>query len=260
MSLEDVGILGIAMGSGAPATKGVAQLVLLDGKFSVMPGVVAEGRRVIANIERAANLFLTKTVYTIVTALLIIATQIVLVTGWEYPYLPRSYWLISSPLIGIPGFVLSLAPNSRRYIPGFIKRVLRFAIPAGVIAGTASFIAYWVGRGQLDVVAGVESTGLAQSQSMALLVLVACAFWVLVILARPYNWWRILLVASMGTIVTGAVAIPFTRDILKVVLPPAPQFLEVFLIAAVACALIELVHQGVVRYTRRELRAQGYDV
>lgn len=259
LALKDAD-LGIAMGSGAPATKGVAQLVLLDGKFSVMPGVVAEGRRVIANIERAANLFLTKSVYTIVTALLIIATQILLSTSWEYPYLPRSYWLISSPLIGIPGFVLSLAPNSRRYIPGFIKRVLRFAIPAGLIAGGASFVAYWVGREQLGVIAGIESNALEQAQAMALLVLVSCAFWVLAILARPYNWWRILLVASMGSVVVGVVAIPFTRELLLITLPPAAQFVEIAIIAASACAGIEAIHQAVMRYTRRELRAAGYDV
>ncbi|MFZ4514947.1 MAG: HAD-IC family P-type ATPase [Acidimicrobiia bacterium] len=259
LALKDAD-LGIAMGSGAPATKGVAQLVLLDGKFSVMPGVVAEGRRVMANIERAANLFLTKSVYTVVTALLIIATQLVLARGWEYPYLPRSYWLISSPLIGIPGFVLSLAPNSRRYIPGFIKRVLRFAIPAGLIAGVASFVTYWIGRGQLGVQVGVDNAALAQSQAMALLVLVACAFWVLAILARPYNWWRILLVAAMGSIVVGVISIPATRSLLLLKMPPAAQFVEIALIAGAACTLIELVHQGVIRFTRRELQALGYTV
>ena len=61
LALKDADI-GIAMGSGAPATRAVAQIVLLDGKFATMPGVVAEGRRVIANVERVANLFVTKTV------------------------------------------------------------------------------------------------------------------------------------------------------------------------------------------------------
>ncbi len=81
LALKDADI-GVAMGSGAAATRAVAQLVLLDGKFATMPGVVAEGRRVIANIERSANLFVTKTVY---AALLAVA---VVLTGWRYPFLP----------------------------------------------------------------------------------------------------------------------------------------------------------------------------
>ena len=117
--------LGIAMGSGAPATKAVAELVLLDGRFATLPGVVAEGRRVTANIERVANLFVTKTVW---ATLLAIAVGVALL---PYPFLPRHLTIIDTLTIGVPSFFLALAPNPRRYLPGFIGRVLRFAIPAG---------------------------------------------------------------------------------------------------------------------------------
>ena len=90
-----------------------------------MPGVVAEGRRVIANIERVANLFVTKTVYAMLLAIA------VGVARWPYPFLPRHLTIISSLTIGIPAFFLALAPNAAGYVPGFVPRVLRFAIPAG---------------------------------------------------------------------------------------------------------------------------------
>jgi len=117
--------LGIAMGSGAPATRAVAELVLLDGRFATLPGVVAEGRRVTANIERVANLFITKTVW---ATLLAVAVGAMLL---PYPFLPRHLTIIDTLAIGVPSFFLALAPNRRRYRPGFAGRVLRFAIPAG---------------------------------------------------------------------------------------------------------------------------------
>ena len=110
LALKDADI-GIAMGSGAPATRAVAQVVLLDGQFAAMPGVVAEGRRVIANVERVANLFVTKTVYAMLLAIA------VGVARWPYPFLPRHLTIISSLTIGIPAFFLALGPSSRRYVP-----------------------------------------------------------------------------------------------------------------------------------------------
>ncbi len=184
LALKDADI-GVAMGSGAAATRSVAQLVLLDGKFATLPGVVAEGRRVIANIERSANLFVTKSVYALLLAIAVV------LTGWRYPFLPRHLTIVSMFTIGIPGFVLALAPNSRRYIPGFLERVLRFCIPAGLVAFGASFITYWYVRFQEDL-------SLREARTTAALVLVAVGLWVLVLLARPFNWWKALLVGSMA--------------------------------------------------------------
>ncbi|GAV95729.1 P-ATPase superfamily cation transporter [Actinomyces denticolens] len=121
--------LGIAMGNGAPATKAVARLVLLTGKFSALPGVVAEGRRVMANTERIASLFLSKTVYASLIAVAVAITAI------PYPFLPRQLTIVSSLTIGVPAFVLALAPTKQRYRAGFLRRVLTLAVPAGVVAG-----------------------------------------------------------------------------------------------------------------------------
>src|SRR6266568_1013318 len=126
--------LGIAMGSGAPATRAVAELVLLDSRFATLPGVVAEGRRVTANIERVANLFVTKTVW---AALLGIAVGVALL---PYPFLPRHLTIIDTLTIGIPSFFLALAPNQRRYLPGFASRASRLLgdLPPASPAAAAS--------------------------------------------------------------------------------------------------------------------------
>jgi cation-transporting ATPase E len=174
--------LGIAMGSGAAATKAVAELVLLDGRFATLPGVVAEGRRVTANIERVANLFVTKTVW---TALLAVAVSVSLL---PYPFLPRHLTIIDTLTIGVPSFFLALAPNQRRYLPGFVGRVLRFAIPAGIIVAAATLTAYLLAR--------AVGLALVQQRTTAVLVAFILSLCVLVLLAIPLTWRRMLLVGA----------------------------------------------------------------
>jgi cation-transporting ATPase E len=174
--------LGIAMGSGAAATKAVAELVLLDGRFVTLPGVVAEGRRVTANIERVAHLFVTKTVW---AALLAVAAGVALL---PYPFLPRHLTIIDTLTIGVPSFFLALAPNPRRYLPGFTGRVLRFAIPAGVLVAAATFTAYALARA-----AGLP---LVQQRTAAVLVTFILSLCVLVLLAIPLTWRRMVLVGA----------------------------------------------------------------
>ena len=174
---------GVAMGNGAPATRAVAQLVLLDGRFSSLPGVVAEGRRVTANIERVANLFITKTVW---ATLLAVAAGITLV---PYPFLPRHLTIIDVFSIGVPAFFLALAPNLRRYVAGFVGRVLRFTIPAGIAVAISAFAAFWLAR--------AHDLPLTQQRTAATIVTLMVGLGVLVILALPLTWRRGLLVALM---------------------------------------------------------------
>ncbi len=226
LALKDADI-GVAMGSGAAATRAVAQLVLLDGRFATMPGVVAEGRRVIANIERSANLFVTKTVYATFLAIAIA------VIGWKYPFLPRHLTIISVFTIGIPGFFLALAPNSRRYIPGFVQRVLRFTVPAGIVAFAATLVSYGIARFGNDLV-------LVEARTTATLVLIAVGLWVLVIQARPFNWWKTVLVGSMIGAVALILVIPGLRDFYALQFPPAKVVVEASIVAGSAIVLLEV--------------------
>src|SRR6266540_2541063 len=127
LALKDAD-LGIAMGNGSPASRAVAQLVLLSSRFATLPDVVAEGRRVIANIERVAKLFVTKTVYATALAVAVGIARL------PFPFLPRQLTLVGSLTIGIPGFFLALEPNLRRARPDLVRRVLAFAAPAGLVA------------------------------------------------------------------------------------------------------------------------------
>jgi len=226
LALKDADI-GIAMGNGAPATRAVAQIVLLDGRFAHMPGVVAEGRRVIANIERVANLFVTKSVYAM---LLAIAVGVV---RWEYPFLPRHLTIVSTLTIGVPAFFLALAPNVSRYVPGFVKRVLEFAIPCGFVAAAATFSSYAIVRDVLDV-------DLTQARTTATLVLLVVGLWVLAILARPITPFRAALVGSMVGLFLLVLTYPPAREFYALEIPPGDAVFAGLCIAASAIALLEI--------------------
>ena len=223
--------IGIAMGSGSPATRAIAQLVLLDGRFATLPGVVAEGRRVIGNIELVANLFITKTVYATLLSI------IIGLAGWAFIFLPRHLTLIGALTIGTPAFFLALAPNKARYRPGFVKRVLRFTLPAGIVAALAAFAA-----GALSRVYSWVS--LSESRTAAVLVIAMIGLWVLGVLARPFTFWKALLVMAMvaGLLlaILLAIFVPYVRDILALDLPSWSVLAQTMGIAAVAIVLIEI--------------------
>jgi cation-transporting P-type ATPase E len=208
--------LGIAMGSGSPAARSVAQLVLLDDEFATLPHVVAEGRRVLGNIERVSNLFLTKTVYGIGLALFIaVAAGWAWIAGNEqipYPFLPRHATLINAFTIGIPAFVLALAPTYDRARPGFIGRVLRFAIPAGLACAIPTFIVYLVSLWH-------DGPDSELPQTTAAITLFSIALAVLAIVARPYSIWKFGLVVACGSVFALALTTPPVGEFLKLELP-----------------------------------------
>jgi cation-transporting ATPase E len=230
LALKDADI-GVAMGDGSPATRAVAQLVLLDGRFAHLPEAVAEGRRVIANIERAANLFLVKNVYSLVLAL------ITVVAVAAYPLSPMQLSLISVVTVGVPGFFLALAPNRRRYVPGFVRRVLRFSLPTGTVTGVAAYVGF-AGARWLD-----PSSGLEGARTAATVVVLVVALWTLTILAHPLVPWKAGLIASLATAAAAAVLIPpLGRSVFQ--LEVTPVVLLVAAVTGTAGALaVEYVHR-----------------
>ena len=198
--------LGIAMGSGSGATRAVAQLVLLDNRWSVMPSVVAEGRRVLGNIERVSDVFLTKTSYAVVFSLVTGLTAV------AFPFLPRHLTLISALTIGIPGFFLALMPNTERFRPGFLRRVLLFAVPSGIIAATAALSSYALALSVGEPVLN------AQSAATTTLFIVAIA--VLVQSARPLNAIRWGIVLTMVAAFVVVLAVPWLSSFFALTLGP----------------------------------------
>ncbi|GGR65664.1 HAD-IC family P-type ATPase [Streptomyces roseolus] len=235
LALKDADI-GVSMGSGSEATRAVAQIVLLNNSFATLPSVVAEGRRVIGNITRVATLFLTKTVYSVLLAILVVVSQI------EYPFLPRHLTLLSTLTIGVPAFFLALAPNKERAKPHFVRRVMRYAIPGGVVAATATFTTYLLARRHYT---GADALG--AETSAATLTLFLVSMWVLAIIARPYTWWRIALVAAMGGAFLLVLAVPWLQDFFALKLVGTTMPWAAVAVAAAGAALLEAAWRWVDR-------------
>lgn len=223
--------LGIAMGNAAPATKAVAQVVLVDSKFSHLPDVVARGRQVMANMERVASLFLVKTVYSALISLGVVLTQI------PYPYLPRHITYIGALTIGMPAFILALAPNTRRYMPGFLKRVVAFALPGGIATALSVLLAAWA----LPPVMGWNVTGdaadLSALRATSAIILFAMGVFVLARVARPLNGWRGVLVAVFAAAGVIGAFVPFVANFFALILPTGATMVAT-LIALAGSALI----------------------
>jgi len=200
--------MGIAMGTGTAAAQAVSQLVLVDSRFSTLPGVVAEGRRVTANIERVAGLFTNKSVW---AAALALAVALV---GVPYLILPRHLTIIDSLTIGIPGFFLALAPNRRRFVAGFVYRVARFVIPTGLLSALTMFASYLVLRR--------AGAGVLEAQTMETVVFFVIGLRVIAAIERPLRGWRLGLVLAMALLLGLVFAIPFGREFFALEIPGWP--------------------------------------
>jgi cation-transporting ATPase E len=239
LALKDADI-GVAMGSGSPASRAVAQIVLLDNKFATLPYVVGEGRRVIGNIERVSNLFLTKTVYSVLLALLVgvggLASHLLGTDPLLYPFQPIHVTIAAWFTIGIPAFILSLAPNNERARTGFVRRVMTAALPAGAVVGLSTFISYLLAYPGRDGTTAQQT----QASTAALITLLIGAIWVLAVVARPYQWWRIALVAGAAVGYLVIFALPIARE--KFMLDPSNSAVtgRAVMIGLVAAVLIEV--------------------
>ncbi len=223
--------IGIAMGSGSPASRSVAQVVLLDNSFDALPHVVGEGRQIIANIERVANLFLTKTVYAVLLAFATAATQL------AFPFLPRHLTLVGSLTIGIPAFFLALEPTASRARTGFLRRVWRFAVPTGILAAGASYLAYGLARS--------EGAGLEESRAVATLVLAAVGLFILTIPSRPLTTRRKALIASMAALFALVVLVPSLNSFYELPLPRPVVFFAAAGITALTGAFMWLALRAI---------------
>ncbi|MYE74847.1 MAG: HAD-IC family P-type ATPase, partial [Acidimicrobiaceae bacterium] len=231
LALKDAD-MGIAMGTGSSAARAVAQLVLLDNRFATLPRVLAEGRRVINNIERVANLFITKAAYAVLLTLLIG------LAGSPFPFLPRHLTLIGTFSVGVPGFFLALAPNHRLVKPGFLRRVLRFSLPAGAVAGVVTFVLY-------EVVRRLDGVSLDEARTSATMTLLGVGLVILVLISRPLRPWKVGLAAAMAASYGAAMALPFLREFFELDAPSRGGWL---------CVLVAVVVGGAGAWGAVELR------
>ena len=218
---------GVAMASGSAATRGVAQLVLMDSNFSALPAVVGEGRRVINNIERVAALFLAKTTYSVILSVL------TGVFALAYPLRPIHLSILSWFTIGVPAFFLALEPNDTRVSGGFLRRVLGKAVPAGVVIAIATMGVFAIA--QLDSAIDAD-----HARSVAVLVAGSVALMNLYRIARPLNPLRAGLVITMMTLFGLAFVMPWSRDLFELPITEAWAYGVAAAFIAVAWPLLEM--------------------
>ena len=202
--------LAIAQGSGTQMSRSVADLVLVRDDFGVVPAMVAEGRQILRNIQRVAKLFITKTVFTAIVGL-----AVAIPTG-SFPLLPRQFTIASTVTIGIPAFLLALAPSTGPWRPErFLQSVARFAIPAGVAIGIGIVAGYRLARYGFDL-------GLTGSRTVATGIVVVCGLAVVIRLEAEPGRRRLLvagLCALMALLFALALIIPFLRNFYELTTP-----------------------------------------
>jgi magnesium-transporting ATPase (P-type) len=190
--------------------RSVADLVLVRDDFAVVPGMVAEGRQILRNIERVAQLFVTKSVFAAVAGLA------VAIPTATYPLLPRQFTIASTVTIGVPAFVLALAPSSGPWRPeGFLRSVARFSIPAGIAIGIGIAAGYLVARYGFDL-------GLVRSRTVATGIVVVCGLAVVLRLENQPGRRRLAvlaLCAAMALLFVLALAVPFLRSFYELATP-----------------------------------------
>jgi magnesium-transporting ATPase (P-type) len=224
--------LAVAMGSGSQVTKGVADIVLLNDQFSMLPRAVAEGRRIARNIHRLGRLYLTKSVY---AGFLILYAAI---TGFAFPFLPRQLTVAATITIGIPSFVLALAPSEGPLYRGRLLRALAaFAVPSGIAIGVASLLSQFL-------VDTVFSGTLQEGRTAATTTLIVLGLSFILLLERgpgrehiTIQSYMLALVAGLGALFALGLAAAPVRDFFDLELLSAGQWFLALLSVAVGLVL-----------------------
>lgn len=188
---------GIAMASGSDAAKAVSQLVLLDSNFSALPEVVLEGRRMINNLENVSNLYLTKTVYSLLLSL------IFGIIALPYPMQPIQLSLIGAVAIGLPSFFLALGPNKDRVKSGFLERVLSVSIVNGCVI-TLAVVA-------MSIIGLVHRIPVGQSRTLAVIIVGGVSLVILTRVSYPLNGLKLGMVVAMIGLFSITFSFPITR-------------------------------------------------
>ncbi len=224
--------LAIAQGGGTQMARSVADLVLVTGDFDAVPVLVAEGRQALRNLQRVTKLYLTKSAF---AAFLILTIG---VSSEAYPLLPRHLTLAASLTIGIPTFFLALAPSSGRWRPEhFVRRVARFAVPAGVVLGTGTVSGYLFALHDLDL-------SLTQARTVAVTTLIAGGLYLVLALEAEGSTRRSTLVgamcAALGGVYVAVLLVPSTRRFFELALPDTAMIATALLAGAVSIGALIL--------------------
>ncbi len=228
--------MAVAMGSGSQVSKSVADVVLLKDEFSRLPEAVAEGRRIARNIHRLGRLYLTKTVYAAALILL------VSVPGFAFPFLPRHLTLAALLTIGIPSFVLALAPSDGPLYRGRLLRALgAFALPAGLATALASILSFFL-------VDGVSGGTLEDGRTAATTTLIVLGLSFVLLLERgpgrdhiAIQSYMLAMVSGLGALFAGILAVTPLREFFGMSMLSADQWFITMLSAALGLVAASLM-------------------
>ncbi len=228
--------MAVGMGSGSQVTKSIADMVLLDDDFGRLPEAVADGRRIARNIHRLGRLYLTKTVYAAALILL------VSVPGFAFPFLPRQLTLAALLTIGIPSFVLALAPSDGPLYRGHLLRALgAFALPAGLSIALATIFSFLM----VDQVFG-GSLDEGRTAATTTLVILGLSF-VLLLERGPgrehisIQSYMLAMIAGLGALFAGILAIPQLRDLFEMTVMSGAEWFLSMLSAALGLVVASLL-------------------
>jgi cation-transporting ATPase E len=234
--------LAIAQGSGTQMARAVSDLVLVSGEFGEVPRMVHEGRQILRNIQRVARLFVTKALF---TAFLLVT--IAIPTG-IFPLLPRQFTLTSSLTIGIPAFLLALAPSSGPWRPeGFLRAIARFSLPAGFAAGIGILSAYVLARYVFDL-------SLTESRTVTAATVVTAGLAIVIVLEDEPGKRRLAVGALCALMALGFVlvcAIPAGREFFDLATPTGAIVVAWAIGTAIGLALLAVALRAVSALERR---------
>ncbi len=193
----------IAIGEGSDAARRASKLVLLSSDFGAVPSIIAEGRQSINNLERSTSLFLSKTVYASILAVVFVFLP------FEYPYIPIEMTLIGFSCIGFPGLVLALEKNTARIKNRFISNIKHYSVPTGITVAISMII--------LSIVAHFAGLTRGELNTYSAIITFIIAFFLVYQISRPLNLFRGLLLVLIIIIAIGALTIPFFQNIFEFV-------------------------------------------
>ena len=233
----------IAMAGGSDAARNVSQLVLLDSNFASMPKIVAEGRRTINNLERSASLFLSKTIYSTIMAILFVFLE------KQYPFMPIQLSLIALVCIGIPSFILALEPNKERVNGTFLGNIISKSIPTALTVITNILIVLAV-NSKYQLPSQIYST-------ICVILTVITGFLLLIKISRPFNLLRAILLPTLVTIFAGCCLL--FKNWFAVVLPKEYAVLTIILALTAICnfVILNLISSQILNKVRRRKVKNG---
>ena len=229
--------VSLTIGEGSDAARRSAKLVLLDSDFAAVPSIIAEGRQSINNLERSTALFLAKTVYASILAVVFVFLPM------QYPFTPIEMSLLNFACIGFPGLILALEHNTDRIKNNFTKNILTYSFPIGV---TVSFC-----MAALSIVSHLQGFSHPELTTISVFVTFTIDLVLIYWISRPLNKLRAGLLISIIGIMVAAFAIPLIRDFFEFVFLTSSNIIVMLIIIAAGLVIFELMRRLMQKITAR---------